>query len=290
MLLSEAFELYRTDVILFKNQSPKTEENHLVCLKALFVFFGDVPIESLAFSMVRDWKTALAKTRSDSTVRNYIIRLRVVLDFCNSRGVICLRAEQVPVPKRNDTVPEFITKEDVAKLIRAVSVPAPGYSRLNRLKNAAMIALLYASGIRVSELCGLNRADVKEDGTFTVVGKGGRARLCFMDERAAWLVNEYLVERSDNNTALFISAQNTRRITPGTVQGVFRLARKKAGFTAPIHPHTLRHSFATNLLRNNANIRYVQVMLGHASLETTQMYTHVIDEDLKAAYMRHHSI
>lgn len=290
MLLSEAFELYCSDVIQFKNQSSSTEENHYICLRALLVFFNDVPVESISFSMVRDWKIALEKTRSPNTVRNYIIRFRVVLDFCNDRGVICLKSSQVPVPKRGDKVPDFISKEDVSTLIRVVSKPAPGYAKTNRLKNAAIIAMLYASGIRVSELCGLNRSDIHDDGSFTVVGKGRKARLCFIDDRAMWLINEYLYERDDNDMALFVSQQTKRRITPGNVQEVFRLARKKAGFVNPIHPHTLRHSFATNLLKNNANIRYVQVMLGHSSLETTQMYTHVVDEDLRAIYQKHHSV
>lgn len=290
MLLSEAFRLYCSDVIHFKNQSDATEENHFVCLKSLLVFFDDVPIESLSFAMIRDWKAALSKHRSDLTVKNYIVRLRVVLDFCSTRGIPCLTPDKVPVPKAGDTVPVFINKEQVAELLHAVSTPCHGYARMNRLKNAAIVALLYASGIRVSELCGLNRSDIKDDGTFTVVGKGSKARLCFLDERANFLVNEYLVAREDNNVALFVSNQNTKRITPGNVQEVFRLARKKAGFTAPIHPHTMRHSFATNLMANGMHIYELSRLLGHSSIATTQMYLHASDPQLKESYLKHHSI
>lgn len=288
MLLSAAFEAYRTDVIVFKNQSRKTEENHNICLRALLVFFGDVPIESLSFPMVRDWKAELDKRRSPETVRNYIIKLRVVLAFCQSSGVPCLSPDQVAVPKRTDKVPDFVTKEQVAQLI--VACDAPRSRRINRLRNKAIISLLYASGIRVSELCNLNRGDIKPDGTFTVIGKGGKARLCFVDERTQWYIEEYLQARPDNNMALFVSDQKIARITSGGVQEVFKFARKRSGISTPIHPHTMRHSFATNLLRNNANIRYVQTLLGHSSLETTQMYTHVVNTDLEKVYREFHTI
>jgi len=287
--LSEAFRLYAQDVIIFRNQSRKTEENHYVCMKALIVFFDDVEIGSLTFPMIRDWKIALEKNRSPLTVRNYIIRLRVVLEYLTRNGEPCLDPNQVPVPKRTHKVPEYITKEEVAQLISAVSKPSAGYYAINRIKNAAVISALYSYGLRVSELCQLNIADIKEDGSFTVVGKGGKARLCFMDERTLSLIASYLAMRKDNHPALFLSEQSGERLTPANIQFVFRLARKKAGFTKPIHPHTLRHSFATDLLKNNTNIRYVQAMLGHSSLETTQMYTHVVNEDLRKVYKNSHT-
>lgn len=287
MLISEAFESYR-QVISYLNQSRKTEENHIVCMRALIVFFGDVPIENLNAQLIRLWKQELDKTRSPETVRNYIIKLRVVLSYLIKEGGSVLDPDTIPVPKRKDKVPHFIEKEDVAKLIKAVSKPAAGYARVNRLRNASIIATLYASGVRVSELVAMNREDVHEDGSFTVVGKGGKARLCFLDTRAMWLIDEYLASRRDSNAALFMSIQNGRRMTAGNVQEVFRLASKKSGLNH-VHAHTLRHSFATNMLRNNAGIRYIQVMLGHSSLETTQMYTHVVDEDLRKVYNAHHT-
>lgn len=290
MLVSEAFAAYAKDIIAFKNQSRKTEENHFICMKALVRFTGDVEMQTLDFETVRRWKIDLEKTRSDLTVRNYIVRLRVVLQYLHVRRIPCLPVSQVPVPQVADKIPDFITEQEVAKLILSTSKPIKGYKIQNRLKNSAIIAVLYASGIRVSELCAMNISDIKPDGSFTVMGKGKKARLCFLDDRAITLINIYLQERDDNNIALFVSCSNGKRITPGNVQEVFRLARKKAGFTVPIHPHTMRHSFATNLLRNNANIRYVQAMLGHRSLETTMSYTHVTDIDLQGVYKKHHTI
>lgn len=279
MKISEAFKAYARDVIVFKNQSKKTEENHFICCKALVVFFDDVEIESLTFSMIRDWKAELDKHRSHETVRNYIIKLRVVLKYLRERGHNCLRPDEIPVPKRTDKVPIFITESEVSRLIVGAK----------KLRNKAIVSLLYGSGIRVSELCNLDIADIK-DMSFTVVGKGSKARICFIDDRTKYLLDEYLATRNDNYPYLFTGKYTSQRITPGNVQEIFRIARKNAGFQKPVHPHTLRHSFATNLLRNNANIRYVQTLLGHSSLDTTMQYTHVVDEDLRKVYREHHTI
>lgn len=289
MTIAEAFDAYALDVIVFSNQSKKTEENHRICQRALISYFGDIPMESLTFAMVRDWKLNLDKHRSAETVRNYIIKLRVVLAYLKARGINCLDPSTIPVPKRGDKVPDFISKDIVSDLITAVGKPMPGYARQNRLRNQALISLLYASGVRVSELCALDR-DSLHDASFTIIGKGHKARLCFYDERTHQLLTAYLSSRTDNNPALFISFANGQRITAGNVQEIFRLARKKAHLSIPVHPHTLRHSFATDFLRNNGNMRYLQALLGHASLETTQMYSHVVDLDLEKAYKEHHTV
>lgn len=276
MLLSEAFEAYRSDVIHFRNQSAKTEENHLVCLRSLLLFFGDIPIGALTFQMVRSWKESLEKTRSPETVRNYIIKLRVVLVFCEIQGAQCLSPAQIPVPKRTDKVPTFLTKEQVSLCIDAT----------RRVKNKAIVSLLYASGIRVSELCALDKGFCHER-MFTVVGKGGKARLCFVDERTCDLIREYVGSRDDNNQALFLSDAG-RRITPGAVQETFKTIRRQTGLN--VHPHALRHSFATNLLATNTNLYHVSKMLGHAQLTTTQQYLHVVDADLQRVYNEHHTV
>lgn len=285
MLLSEAFNAYSDDVIAYRNQSPRTEQSHTTTLKLLLVYFGDVDIGSISFQMVRMWKVELEKKRCAGTVRMYIIRLRVVLAYCNANGVPCLTPDQVPVPKRQDRVPEFITKEQVAEFIQAVQ---PRNSKVNRLRNAAIVALLYSSGIRVTELCNLNKADIRDDHTFTIIGKGGYARLCFVDERAYDLIRAYLSVRNDELAALFLCTKEQARINAGAVQEIFRNGSKVVGFY--VHPHTLRHSFATNLMANNTNLYHVSKMLGHRQLNTTQQYLHVIDPDLQKVYLEHHTI
>jgi len=275
MRLSVAFDLYKRDRIIFANQSAKTEENHEIVKRNIIQFLGDVEVECLTFEHVRTWKQYLDKSRSTDTVRNYVIKLRVVLGFLNIRGVMCLRPEDIPVPKRRDKIPSFLKPEEVSVLIDATA----------RVKNKAIISLLYASGIRISELCSLDRDSIK-DRTFSVVGKGGKARLCFIDERTEILLKAYLDTRTDNNMALFL-CDNGGRLKPGAVQETFKYLRKKTGIECS--PHTMRHSFATNLLRTNCNMRYVQVLLGHSSLQTTQMYTHIVDYDLQRIYAQHHT-
>lgn len=277
MTLSEACEAYRRDVIIFQNQSKKTEENHRVAVKSLLEYLGDIDISSLEFEHVRKWKESLDRTRSPATVRNYIIKLRVILAHTLKLGVKCLDPDLIAIPKRPEKAPTFLSSNQVAKLINST----------RKIKNKAIVSLLYGSGIRISELCSLDRDSIREDGTFTVVGKGGKPRLCFTDERTRIFLQLYMETRDDNNQALFLT-DHGKRITPGTIQETFKSIRKCSGIECSAH--VLRHSFATNLLKNNANMRYVQVMLGHQSLQTTQMYTHVVDLDLQEVYQKHHTV
>lgn len=290
MLLSEAFELYRLEYITYRNQSKKTEEMNTAAMNSVVEFLGGIHIEELTFDMIRKWKLHLSKTRSNNTVRGYIIKLRVVLKYLGLKGVNVLNYEIVGVPKREQVPVTFITPEEVESLIACVFKPSPGYSTHNRYRNRAIIALMYASGVRVSELCGLDRLSLQQDRTFTVVGKGGKARLCFFDERSLCYIDEYLNYRPDCLAPLFISELTGKRISKGTVQEIFRNAKNKGHLDKPVHPHTIRHSFATNLLRNNTNIVHVRDFLGHSSVQTTEMYMHVVNEDLKAVYREKHTI
>lgn len=286
----DAFEIYRRDFIVYRNQSRKTEEMHLLCMKSLTAFFGTIPLRELSFQHVRDWKEDLEKTKSPNTVRGYILKLRVVLAFVKKLGYETIDPDIIGVPKRKSVQVTFITEEEVERLIEATFRPQPGYATNNRHRNRALISLLYASGIRVSELCRMNRADIQKDGTFTVVGKRDKPRLCFLDERTMGYISDYLELRRDHNPALFLSDLTSNRISVATVQEIFRVARMKAGINKPIHPHTMRHSFATNLLRNNANLIYVKEFLGHTSVQTTEMYTHVVNEDLRRVYLEKHTV
>lgn len=281
MLISQAFELYRRDVISFRNQSHKTEEHHLVALKSIINFCGDIPLEQLDFEVVRQWKLSLEKRHlANETVRGYLVRLRCVLAHQRVRGEFCLDPARVPLPKRVQRVPNFLTSEQVSLLIDSTG----------SLSAKAIISLLYASGIRVSELCGLNRGDLRPDKTFTVVGKGSKARICFMDARAADYIAKYLATRTDGNEALFISRLSKKRVTPSNIQEIFKHLRKKMGYKDTISPHWLRHSFATNLAQNDAHILTISRLMGHASVETTSVYLHISDQRLQEEYQRHHSI
>lgn len=261
-----------------------------LALKSIVKFMGDLDIESLSFQDVRNWKDHLLKTRSQNTVRGYIIKLRVVMAYMQKRGYKVLDPDIIGVPKRDKKPVDFLSENDVRRLIEAAYEPRTGISAVSRHKNRAIISLLYASGVRVSELTRIDRADLKSDGTFTVIGKGGKPRLCFFDPRTEDYLRSYLELRKDNHPALFTSEQTQDRISPGTIQEMFRNARIRAGFSQPVHPHTMRHSYATNLLRNNTNLVYVRDFLGHTSVQTTEMYTHVVNEDLKRIYNEKHTV
>lgn len=277
-LISQAFELYRLDYIIFKNQSRRAEESNLTCARSLVLFCGDIPIEKLDYTTIRNWKLYLDKERDAATVRNYILSLRVVLRFLASRGYDVVDAESIPIPKRIKKAPAYATKEEVVQLI----------DNCRNVRSKAIISLLYSSGIRLSELLSLNRGMIR-DGRFTVIGKGGKPRLCFTDKRTMLLLEEYLSTRRDNDLALFVSNQGTR-MTPTNIQLMVRNAAKRSGITKHITPHKLRHGFATNFLENNGNMRYLKDLLGHQSLETTAMYAHVVDNDLQRIYEEYHSI
>ena len=277
MLLSEAFEMYRLDCIVFQNQSKKTEENHHVCLRSLICYFGDVPVQSLDFEKVRNWKLSLDANRSPSTVRNYVIKLRVVLAHLRKKSYDVLDPDLIPVPKRVDKAPDYLTKEEVSRLIASTK----------RIKNKAIVSLLYASGVRISELCSMDRGSIREN-KFTVTGKGGKSRLCFIDDRTRTLLDLYLETREDNNPALFLT-DSKERITPGVVQETFKSIRKASGIDKA-HPHALRHSFATDLMENGMHIYQLQRLLGHSNIQTTAMYLHVADPQLAEAYRLHHAI
>lgn len=296
MTVSEAFEHYRLDVILYENQSAKIEESHKTALKFLLQFLGeDIPIDELTLAQVRAWKRWLDKGRKVGTVREYLTRLRMVLSFLRDEDYPdVLNYRRIKLPPKEDPDPQFLTPDQVAQLIEAVFKPARGYAKLNRYRNRALISLLFDAGLRSEELRRLNRNSIRADNTFTVTGKGSksrkkRKRLCFIGNNTRYYIDEYLALRTDDNEALFIANQNGKRLSKHTFQRIFEFANKKVDFDVPLHGHVLRHSFATDLLRNDANIRYVQVMLGHSSIQTTQIYTHVVDADTQRAHSKFHT-
>ena len=279
MLISEAFDLYRDDYIRVKNQSVRTEECHDGCKRLLLQFMPDKPINELTLLDIRRWREYLARGRRPNSIRVYIIRLRAVIGYLNIRGIECIDVRLIPVPEREATVPVYLTEAEVDAMVESAY----------NLRNAFVISLLYSSGIRLSELISLNRGQIV-DRRFTVIGKGRKPRLCFIDERTEHLMEQYLKSRTDHSDALIVSFENKARMTNTNVQLLVRNSAARAGITKKVTPHTLRHSFATNFLRNNGNMRYLSAMLGHASMDTTMMYAHVVDYDLQKQYEKYHTI
>ena len=279
MRLSEAFDEYRDNYMVLKGRSRSTIEHHEYKKVSVVEFLQDKNIEDITSSDISAWYKFLSRNRSQNTVRNYISTIREVLDYMNLRGSNCLKKALIPAPKRLDHIPEFLTPNEVSAMIENTS----------SLRNKCVISLLYSSGIRLSELINLNRGQIINK-RFTVIGKGSKARLCFIDERTEELLAEYLETRKDNCEALITSVRYKQRMTATNIQLLIKNSARNAGISKKVTPHTLRHSFATNLLVNNVDIRYIGKMLGHASIQTTMQYTHVVDNDLEARYRAGHSI
>lgn len=279
MLISQAFDSYQKNYMAIRHQSIRILETHEVCKRSLIYTIGDKDMADISIADVSKWIKELQKHRCLNTVRNYITRLRVVADYMALLDVPSIKTALIPIPKREPTIPAFLTAHEVEEMIDC------SYS----VRNAFVISLLYSSGIRLSEMIQLNRGQIV-DRSFTVIGKGKKARLCFIDRRTQRLMRQYLRTRTDRCDALIVSEQHKERMTPTNVQLLVKNSAKRAGINKKVTPHTLRHSFATNFLKNNGNMRYLSAMLGHASMDTTMMYAHVVDNDLKAQYEKYHTI
>ena len=279
MKISEAFDLYKNNYMFYKSHSRRVLENHEYVKDKIVRCLGDIEIENLTLEDVQKWSSEILIGRAWNTVRNDVVRLRSVLKYLNLNGAECMNPELIPVPKREEVTRDFLTAEEVESMIdNACNVRAK-----------FVISLLYSSGIRLSEFLSLNRDSIQEK-KFQVVGKGQKPRLCFTDDRTIRLMGEYLANRDDDNDALVVSRLNKERMTPTNVQMLVKNAARAAGITKHVTPHVLRHSFATNFIHNNGNIRYLSAMLGHRSVATTMIYTHVVDNDLERQYQQFHTI
>lgn len=218
----------------------------------------------------------------------YVIAIRGFLKYLNRRDIDTLSSEKIELGKAKEREVEFLDTEEVARLIAAVEGDS-----MESLRDRAILELLFSTGLRVSELTNLNIDSINlKSGEFSVRGKGDKVRLVFLSTSAKIALNEYLPRRKDVLPALFISLSKnveTSRLTPRSVQRIVKRYAVRAGIVKPITPHTLRHSFATDLLRNGADIRSVQAMLGHSNITTTQIYTHITDRNLKDIHNRFHT-
>jgi site-specific recombinase XerD len=283
-----------------QGRSEKTIKNYHHYLERLSDFAGPIKISDIDQELVRRWRLWLNRLGSDRAdelgklTQNYhLIALRAFLKFCAKRDIPAMSADKIELAKVSRKQVSFLTAEEVDKLIEI-----PDTTSVTGLRDRAIIELLFCSGLRVSELVGLDIAHVNlQRKEFTVRGKGQKDRPIFISQEAAEWIQKYLDMRTDNLKPLFISYSgkhevsmtgNYKRLTARSVQRIVSKTALLAGITKHVSPHSLRHSFATDLLMNGADIRSVQSMLGHANIATTQIYTHVTDQHLKAIHEEFH--
>lgn len=288
MKISEAFDLYKRNYMLVKGLSKRVLENQDYVRNRVVRVLGDIEIESLTMDDIARWAEQIQTMRTrdgriverkNNTIRNDLIRMKMVLKYMRLLGHDVIEPDLIPIPKREDVERPFLTAEEVEDMIKCAYC----------VRNAFIVSLFYSSGIRLSELISLDRGSI-QNRQFQVVGKGRKARLCFVDKRTEDLMEEYLEERNDSSEALIVSKMYKQRMTPSNVQLVIKNTAERAGITKKVTPHILRHSFATNFLQNNGNIRYLSTMLGHANVSTTTIYTHVVDNDLRLQYLKFHTV
>lgn len=278
MDLRELVKLYAIEYIRFKNLSYKTEENYTTAVASLMNVIGNIPIDGLTFDHIKQWHICMMERRySIGTIRNHLSRIKNLLIWSNRRGLTDFPVEYIEYPKTPVIPPRFVDPEDVATLIAVTP----------DLRNKTILSMLYASGLRSSELSQLNRASLRGL-QLQIRGKGQKYRVGFIDARTKALLEAYLETRTDHLPPLFITCRQTR-IDKALIERVVKQAVQAAGFDENITPHTLRHGYATNLLRNGCNLRYIQELLGHSNIQTTLLYTHVIKDDLKENYQRYHT-
>ena len=261
----------------------------------------DVGLESLDLEMVREYRLYLARLKGPSgalvkkiTQSYHIIALRAFLRYLIvQRSVDTLAPEKIDLPKTTQRTVAFLNQEQVERLLNC-----PDTSAVTGLRDRAILETLFSTGLRVSELAKLNRDHIDlERKEFGVVGKGSKPRVVFLSDQAVEWIERYLESRSDMFNPLFIRYSRgvdmakdgeRMRLTPRSIEMAVAKYARMCGIAVKTTPHTLRHSFATDLLSAGADIRSVQEMLGHESIRTTQVYTHVTDRQLKEIHRVFH--
>jgi site-specific recombinase XerD len=282
-----------------RGRSIRTVRNyHFYLLR--FVEWADVTTpKAITSEMVRKFRLYLNRdvegredlTLKKSTQNYHLIALRSFLKYLQKRDVITLAPEKIELAKQTMRHVEILTEDELDRL-RDAPREAGG---LIGLRDKAIVELLFSTGTRVSELASLKieHVNLKKD-EFTVKGKGSKHRVVFLSEEARKAVKAYLDMRKDTSPYLFVSHDRAKGgrepmpLTPRSVQRVIERCATIAGITKRITPHVLRHTFATDLLQNGADIRSIQTMLGHESITTTQVYTHVTDKHLRDVHKKFH--
>ena len=286
-----------------KQRSPKTIENYGRYLDRFLDWAKIDDPKEITYELVRNFRLFLNRFQDDngqllkkSTQNYYIIALRCFLKYLARQDVETLQAEKVEIGKTPEREVDFLENNEVERILEA----AEGAS-FKALRDRAIMELLFSAGLRVSELVSIDREKLNlKSGELSVRGKGNKIRVVFISDSASESLKKYLEKREDIDPALFVrdvkslenfktKGKDSLRLTPRSIQRAVKYYAAKAGIVKNVHPHTLRHSFATDMLMNGADIRSVQEMLGHSSINTTQIYTHVTNPHLKEVHKAFHA-
>jgi site-specific recombinase XerD len=283
-----------------KGRGVKTVENYDRYLSRFLDFAKVKNPSQITEQMVREFRITLnrspgvASTMKKNTQNYHLIALRAFLKFLRKRDIESLNPERIELAKIGGRDLDLITADELNRIMNA-----PKGDDLSALRDRAILELFFSTGLRVSELCNLNQdLDLSRD-EFSVRGKGEKVRVVFLSQSAKTAVAAYLKKRGDMSEALFVSygpssakasagKKDLPRITPRSVERLVKQYAIKAGITRKVTPHVIRHSFATDLLENGADLRSVQALLGHANIATTQVYTHVTDKHLREVHKQFH--
>lgn len=291
-----------------KNRSLQTIKNYDFYLRRFLHMTKVTQPGDITLEVTRQYRLQLNRMELKKKTQNYhMIALRAFLKYLAKRDIRSLAAEKIELAKQEDRQVEFLEGSELDELLEAPSRLGDGVVKTQsiiQLRDKAILEMLFSTGLRVSELAGLKIGDVNlKREEFSVRGKGSKVRVVFLSDQAKYWVQQYLDARHDLSPYMFVAHDRAlvgrektadkqkTAVRPLTTRSIERLVEKYAksvGIMKKITPHTLRHSYATDLLRNGADIRSVQSLLGHSSITTTQIYTHVTDQRLKEVYKKFH--
>jgi site-specific recombinase XerD len=288
-----------------KGRSVKTVENYDHYLTRFLNFTKNDSPAGITDASIREFRLWLnrqstgnnkdkAETLSKKTQNYYLIALRAFLKYLARQEIKTLPAERIELAKTGERTLDLITDTELERLLNS-----PRGTDLKDLRDKAILELLFSTGLRVSELCALTSdIDLRSD-ELSIRGKGGKVRVVFLSDDAKKYVKAYLAARKDMSDALFVKVDNeivkkgkddgAGALTKRTIERIVKAHATRAGISKKVTPHVMRHMFATDLLSNGADLRSVQALLGHSSIITTQIYTHVTDKHLRDIHKKFHN-
>lgn len=280
----DTFQLYLEHE---KNSSAKTRENYGLWLWRFLEFIGDIQVTEIKSLDVLDFRTKLIKRGlSKKTINYHVVALRAFLKFCLKHDLDVISPDKLELWKIPPREVNFLEDGEIQRLL---AMPVMHEKKqLKQARDEPILFTLYWTGLRVSELVSVKIKDIKFDSNqFWVIGKWSKMRSVFFTKIAREKIEAFIELRKDDCPYLFINLSNFRsntQITRNSIEDIVKYYAKLAGIDKKVTPHTLRHSFATSLIKKWADIRSVQTLLWHASITTTQIYTHVDDKYLKQVH------